>query len=48
MREDKITVKSFKKLKQRGEKIAILTAYDFFTARILDQIGVNAVLVLKK
>jgi 3-methyl-2-oxobutanoate hydroxymethyltransferase len=45
MREDKITVKSFKKLKQRGEKIAVLTAYDFFTARILDQIGVDAVLV---
>jgi 3-methyl-2-oxobutanoate hydroxymethyltransferase len=45
MDDERITVKSFKKLKQRGEKIVILTAYDFFTARILDQIGIDAVLV---
>lgn len=45
MAEEKITVRSFAKFKQRGEKIAILTAYDFFTARILDQIGVDSILV---
>jgi len=45
MTEEKITVKSFIKFKERGEKIAILTAYDFFTARILDQIGMDSILV---
>jgi len=43
--EEEITVRSFAKFKQRGEKIAILTAYDFFTARILDEIGIDSVLV---
>jgi 3-methyl-2-oxobutanoate hydroxymethyltransferase len=43
--KEKITVKSFTKFKQRGEKIAMLTAYDFFTARILDEIGIDSVLV---
>jgi 3-methyl-2-oxobutanoate hydroxymethyltransferase len=42
---DKITVKSFAKMKEKGEKIAVLTAYDFFTARILDQIGMDSILV---
>ncbi len=45
MAEEKITVKSFIKFKQKKEKIAILTAYDFFTARILDQIGMDSILV---
>jgi 3-methyl-2-oxobutanoate hydroxymethyltransferase len=45
MAEEKITVRSFIKFKQRKEKIAILTAYDFFTARILDQIGMDSILV---
>lgn len=45
VKKDKITVRSFAKLKQKNEKIAILTAYDFFTARILDEVGLDAVLV---
>jgi 3-methyl-2-oxobutanoate hydroxymethyltransferase len=45
MEIDKITVRSFAKMKEKGEKIAVLTAYDFFTARILDQIGMDAILV---
>lgn len=45
MSQEKVTVRSFTKYKQRGEKIAILTAYDFFTARILDEIGIDSVLV---
>jgi 3-methyl-2-oxobutanoate hydroxymethyltransferase len=45
MGEERITVRSFIKFKKRGEKIVMLTAYDFFTARILDQIGIDAVLV---
>ncbi len=42
---EKVTVKSFAKMKEKGEKIAVLTAYDFFTARILDQIGIDSILV---
>jgi 3-methyl-2-oxobutanoate hydroxymethyltransferase len=42
---EKITVRNFLKFKQKGEKIAVLTAYDFFTARILDQIGMDVILV---
>ncbi|MCJ7459261.1 MAG: 3-methyl-2-oxobutanoate hydroxymethyltransferase [candidate division Zixibacteria bacterium] len=45
MPEDKVTVKTFLKMKQRGEKIAVLTAYDFFTAKILDDIGIDSILV---
>jgi 3-methyl-2-oxobutanoate hydroxymethyltransferase len=45
MMDEKVTVRSFIKFKQRGEKIAILTAYDFYTARILDQIGIDSILV---
>jgi len=40
-----VTVKTFLKMKQRGEKIAVLTAYDFFTAKILDDIGIDSILV---
>lgn len=40
-----MTVKTFLKMKQRGEKIAVLTAYDFFTAKILDDIGIDSILV---
>jgi 3-methyl-2-oxobutanoate hydroxymethyltransferase len=42
---EKITVRGFARLKQKKEKIAVLTAYDFHTARILDEIGLDAVLV---
>lgn len=32
-------------MKQRGEKIAMLTAYDYSTARIMDDAGVDIILV---
>ena len=32
-------------MKQRGEKIAVLTAYDFTMARILDRAGIDVILV---
>jgi 3-methyl-2-oxobutanoate hydroxymethyltransferase len=42
---DKITVPHILKMKQRGEKITCLTAYDYATARILDEAGVETLLV---
>jgi len=45
MKKDKVTVKTFYQMKKSGEKIACLTAYDFFTAKILDEIGIDCILV---
>jgi 3-methyl-2-oxobutanoate hydroxymethyltransferase len=41
----RVSVTRLKEMKQRGEKIAVLTAYDFSTARLLDEIGVPVLLV---
>lgn len=41
----RITTAGFKKLKASGEKITMLTAYDYSTARILDQNQIDAILV---
>jgi len=41
----RVTVAEIKQMKQRKEKIAMLTAYDYATARILDEAGVPLVLV---
>jgi 3-methyl-2-oxobutanoate hydroxymethyltransferase len=38
-------VKDFRQMKQRGEKITALTAYDYPTARLLDEGGVDIILV---
>ena len=42
---EKITVPEIIKMKQRGEKITCLTAYDYSFARILDEAGVDILLV---
>ena len=42
---DKITVPAILAMKQRGEKITCLTAYDYSFARILDEAGVDILLV---
>ena len=42
---DKITVPHIVKMKQRGETITCLTAYDYSFARILDEAGVEMLLV---
>ncbi len=39
------TVIKIKEMKQKGEKITMLTAYDYGTARIVDEVGVPLILV---
>ncbi len=42
---EKVTAPEIRKMKQRGEKITALTAYDYSFARILDEAGVDILLV---
>ena len=42
---DKITIPKIKEKKSQGEKITMLTAYDYPMARIIDQVGVDILLV---
>jgi 3-methyl-2-oxobutanoate hydroxymethyltransferase len=44
-RRRKVTTARLAEMKSRGEKIAMLTAYDFSFARIMDRAGVDVVLV---
>lgn len=41
----RVTARSLIAMKERGERIAVLTAYDVLMARLLDQAGVDCVLV---
>lgn len=41
----KNTVATFKEAKLKGEKLTMLTAYDYSTAKIVDESGVNSILV---
>src|SRR5271156_6715913 len=43
--EKKITTHTLQWMKQRGEKISMLTAYDFSLARILDDANIDVLLV---
>jgi 3-methyl-2-oxobutanoate hydroxymethyltransferase len=45
MREPRITVPKFTALKAAGQKITLLTAYDFAMARLIDSAGVEGILV---
>src|SRR6266850_1112645 len=40
-----VTVPRFVEAKKRGEKLSVLTAYDFLWAGLLDAAGVDAILV---
>jgi len=41
----RITINQIKEMKQKGEKITMLTAYDYNTAKIVDEAGVPLILV---
>src|SRR5213596_1080100 len=43
--EKKITTNTLQEMKKRGEKISMLTAYDFSLAKILDAAGIDVLLV---
>ncbi len=45
MNESRVTVPSLSRMKRRGEKIVMLTAYDFPFAQIFDQVGIDILLV---
>ena len=41
----KNTVSTFQKMKENGEKISMLTAYDYSTAKLFDEAGIHSILV---
>lgn len=41
----RVTTHVLQEMKQRGEKISMLTAYDFSMARIIDEAGIDVILV---
>lgn len=41
----KNTVATFRKAKEEGKKLSMLTAYDYSTASLLDEAGINGILV---
>ncbi|MBQ3681407.1 MAG: 3-methyl-2-oxobutanoate hydroxymethyltransferase [Paludibacteraceae bacterium] len=41
----KVTTKRFLEMKQKGEKISMLTSYDYTTASIVDAAGIDSILV---
>ena len=41
----RVTISEIKEMKQKKEKIPMLTAYDYITARMIDEVGVPLILV---
>ena len=41
----RITINDIRQMKRKGEKITMLTAYDYSTARIIDEVGIPLILV---
>lgn len=41
----KNTVLTFQQAKEKGEKLSMLTAYDYSTAKLVDEAGINSILV---
>lgn len=45
MQRDKVTVRTLRRMKERGEKITMLTAYDYPMGRAVDEAGIDVILV---
>jgi 3-methyl-2-oxobutanoate hydroxymethyltransferase len=45
MKTSKVTIHTLRQMKERGEKVAVLTAYDATFARLLDESGADVLLV---
>ena len=45
MSATRVTTVTLREMKDRGEKISMLTAYDYPIARLLDEVGIEVVLV---
>ena len=41
----KNSIMTFREKKEKGEKIAMLTCYDYSTARLMDAAGIDGVLI---
>lgn len=41
----KVTVNTIKKYKEQGEKFSVLTAYDCYTAKYIDEAGIDVILI---
>ena len=41
----KVNIKTIKNLKNSGEKFSVLTAYDYSTAKYLDEAGIDVILI---
>ena len=41
----KVTTHRFIEMKQKGEKISMLTSYDYTTAGIVDRAGIDGILI---
>lgn len=41
----KVTTQTFQQMKQNGEKISMITCYDYSTAKLFDAAGIDAILV---
>lgn len=41
----KKTVSTFQKAKENGEKVTMLTAYDYSTAKLMDEAGIDSILI---
>lgn len=43
--QERVTVPAFREMKERGEKIVMVATYDYLTAQLADEAGVEAILV---
>ncbi|MBW1763297.1 MAG: 3-methyl-2-oxobutanoate hydroxymethyltransferase, partial [Deltaproteobacteria bacterium] len=45
MERKKVTISEMQGKKERAQKISVMTAYDFSTAGLVDQAGIDVILV---